>query len=73
MAVKVVVPSWPSPDSQEAHLYRIVVKRYCYRSDGSIRDSAKPAVYDGYRVWIDGAFAYRDSGGCYGRNRIAPD
>jgi hypothetical protein len=70
MDVKVDVPDrWPSPDPQ-AYPYRVVIKAFFYRADGSLKATSKAPVYE-FRVWIDGSFAWRETSFCYGRTRLS--
>jgi hypothetical protein len=72
MGVKVTVPAWPTGDSLRSHPYRVLIKAFWYRADGSIKATAK-SVVDDYAVWIDGTFARSETGSCYGRERDLPD
>ncbi|HUP83806.1 MAG TPA: hypothetical protein VM284_06420 [Candidatus Limnocylindria bacterium] len=69
MGVPVAVPSvWPSPDP-EAYPYRVVIKAFFYRADGSIKATSKSDVYE-FRIWVDGEYASRNTSVCYGRTRL---
>jgi hypothetical protein len=69
MGVRVAVPSaWPSPDP-EAYPYRVVIKAFFYRADGSIKTTSSSYV-DEFRIWVDGTYSSRDTIACYGRTGL---
>lgn len=69
MGVRVDVPSaWPSPD-HEAYPYRVDIKAFFYRADGSIKATSKAAVYE-FRIWVDGSYESRTTSFCYGRTGL---
>ena len=69
MEVRVDVPSvWPSPDP-EAYPYRVDIKAFFYRADGSVKATSKSAAYK-FRIWIDGSYDSRSTSFCYGRTGL---
>ncbi len=70
MGVKVSVPDgWPTHDP-EGYPYRVIIKAFFYRADGSLKSTAKSAVVD-FRIWVDGSYVRRDTIACYGRTKIS--
>jgi hypothetical protein len=65
MDVGVTVP----PDAFNA-FYRVVVKVYWFRPNGSTQTTAKQGLNE-YRVWIDGQFRWKQGGFCEGRAGFA--
>ena len=65
MDVKVVVP----PGSGYEVMYRVAVKAFWYRPDGTVQRSQKQAVQT-YALWIDGKYRWKESG-CAGIAAIA--
>jgi hypothetical protein len=65
MEVRVGLPA----DANNA-FYRVAIKVYYYRPDGSVRATAKQGVNE-YRVWIDGQFRWNQSGHCEGQAGFA--
>jgi hypothetical protein len=65
MDVKVALPA----DPYDA-FYRVAVKVYSYRPDGSVKATAKQGVHE-YRIWIDGQFRWKQDGYCEGRTGFA--
>jgi hypothetical protein len=69
MGVRVDVPStWPSPD-HEAYPYRVDIKAFFYKANGSIKATSKSAVYE-FRIWVDGTYESRTTSACYGRTGL---